>query len=331
MQELIYYPSFEVQNPDWLKFSLLYIDKLYPIIPNTGDQYLSSSFRTLMDETDLISVYRPDTNQGYVATLDAIEHIEKVLRNPYRYKQLFGRQDIDQVWRDAKNWDAILFEEKYSVELEDFCIQNKLGQRNRVGFSLNRDIMLLYMTILSQAIADSKGISPITDQPLLDKYAIFTRQTRFADENVIKVAQCVLNLKLPANLSDMSLKNVISYRNKPGFRELQKAFHDELSKYLSGVEAGDPKDFSDSLGSLWSDFSDDILQIGTGAAAFGIGIWLLLQAPVAVGEAVKEIAGGATLVVGASVAITNTWTHTRSKRFARRFLSDLSTLQPVNL
>jgi hypothetical protein len=331
MQELIYYPGFEVQNLDWLKFSLLYLDKLDPIIPNTGDKYLSPSCRKLMDETDLISVHRPDNNEGHLATLDAIEHIEKVLRNPSRYEQVFGRRDIDQAWKDPKNWKATLFEEKYSHEWEYFCIQSKLGQRNRVGFSLHHDIMLLYMTILSQAIADSRRISPITDHPLLDKFSIFTRKTDSADKNAIEAAQCILNLKLPANLSDVSLEDVISHRNKPGFREKQKAFHLELNNYLSGVEGGNPEQFSNSLGSLWSDFSDDILQIGTGAAAFGIGIWILLQAPIAVGEAVKEIAGGASLVVGASVAIKGTWNNTRSKRFTRRFLSDLSSLKPAEL
>lgn len=331
MEELIYYPGFEVQNPDWLKFALLYLDKLDPIIPNTGDKYLSSSFQKLRDETDLIQVYRPDYDEGYFATLDAIDHVEKVLKNPDRYEKIFGRKDIDQVWKNSSNWKAKLFQEKYSHEWEDFCLQNKLGQRNRVGFSLHRDIMLLYMTILSQAIADSRGVSPITDYPMLDKFSILTRKANPVDQDVIKTAQCVLNLKLPANLSNVSIEDVIRHRNKAGFREKQKAFQLELSNFLSSVEAGEPERFSNSLGNLWSDFSEDILQVGTGTIAFGIGIWVLLQAPIAVGEAAKEIAGGVSLVVGASVAIGNTWKNTRSQRFARRFLSDLSALKPVNL
>jgi hypothetical protein len=39
--ELIYYPGFEVQNPDWLKLALLYIDRLDPIIPVSDDKYLT--------------------------------------------------------------------------------------------------------------------------------------------------------------------------------------------------------------------------------------------------------------------------------------------------
>ena len=37
MKELIYYPSFEVRNREWLKFALLYIENLNPIIPESGD------------------------------------------------------------------------------------------------------------------------------------------------------------------------------------------------------------------------------------------------------------------------------------------------------
>ena len=38
MEELIYYPGFEVSNEDWLKFALLYLDKLNPIIPESGEK-----------------------------------------------------------------------------------------------------------------------------------------------------------------------------------------------------------------------------------------------------------------------------------------------------
>jgi hypothetical protein len=54
MQRMVYYPGFEVANSTWLKFALLYINTLRPIIPPNGYNYLSNQHRMLKEETDLI-------------------------------------------------------------------------------------------------------------------------------------------------------------------------------------------------------------------------------------------------------------------------------------
>lgn len=45
MKKVIYYPGFKAEDINWLKFALLYIDVLKPIIPYTGDAHLSDTFR----------------------------------------------------------------------------------------------------------------------------------------------------------------------------------------------------------------------------------------------------------------------------------------------
>lgn len=330
-QRLIYYPGFEVQNQDWLKFAMLYLNRIEPIIPNTGDKHLSQWYHKLMYETDLIEVYRPSDNDGFSATLDAIGEIEKILRNPDLYQEIFKKPNILQEWKDPKKWTVQLFEEKYSWYFSNFCCSNNLGKENSVGLLLHQDVTRLYMTILSQAIADREGASPITDDPLLDRFSIFTRKQDFASEATIKAAQCVLNLKLPANLNSLSLSDIIRHRNKPGFKEKQNAFHLELHNFLSGVETGKPEEFAQSLGSLWSDFSEDILEVGAGTTAFGIGIWIFLQAPIVALQGLKEIVGGLPLIVSGSIAIKNTWENTQTRRLSRRFLADLSSLNSATL
>lgn len=42
--------------------------------------------------------------------------------------------------------------------------------------------------------------------------------------------------------------------------------------------AGDPAGFTKSLGNICTEFSDDVLKIGTGVGVFGLGIWLVLDA-----------------------------------------------------
>ena len=82
MRELIYYPSFEVRNREWLKFALLYLENLDPIIPESGDVHLSEEYRMIVNETDLIQKHRPNYDEGDNATLDAVEQIERILRHP---------------------------------------------------------------------------------------------------------------------------------------------------------------------------------------------------------------------------------------------------------
>src|SRR5436853_588756 len=67
MQEFIYYPGFEVRDVNWLKFALLYLDKLDPIIPESGDEHLTEQYRRIMSETDLIEVHRPSLDEGLQA------------------------------------------------------------------------------------------------------------------------------------------------------------------------------------------------------------------------------------------------------------------------
>ena len=83
MEELLYYPNFEIQNENWLKFALLYIDKLKPIVPYQGDKYISEYSNLIYNESDLLVKYRPEYSEAYKATLDALDILEKILANHF--------------------------------------------------------------------------------------------------------------------------------------------------------------------------------------------------------------------------------------------------------
>ena len=44
MNNSIYYPNFEIENENWLKFALLYVDTFRPIIPDERKNELSDLF-----------------------------------------------------------------------------------------------------------------------------------------------------------------------------------------------------------------------------------------------------------------------------------------------
>ena len=71
MKDMIFYPGFEVKDETWLKFALLYLDCIRPIIPYTiapKEEYISETFLRIMDETDPVHPYRPDFNEGMCAS-----------------------------------------------------------------------------------------------------------------------------------------------------------------------------------------------------------------------------------------------------------------------
>lgn len=331
MRELVYYPSFEVRNREWLKFALLYLEHLDLIIPKSGDVYFSDEYRMIVNETDLIQKHRPNYEEGENATLDAVDQIERILRHPEAFKGIFSNVNFLEKWKDQDEQQFTLFKEKYTYYWEIFCADNKIGRRSPHGLMVSRDVANIYMTILAQCVADSRGVSAITDDRFLDRFSMFSRKAHPNNVNTIKAAQGIINLKLPENLSEIRLNDIVNLRNKQNFKQHQRAFHDELEQFLENLEqANEDVDFERSLGNIWKDFSDEIVQIGSGTVAFGLGVWLLFQsAGITMLPAWGKIAGGAALTVGSVISIRNTWENTKTRRMARRYLADMQDLALV--
>lgn len=332
MNNLLYYPSFTVENKTWLKFALLYFDDLSPIIPSSGDAELNKWYKKLIKDTNLITPYRPDNKEGFDATLDAIEHIDKIFKEPQKYKPIFGESNFIERWEIEENQQFTIFNEKYNQEWETYCIQSGIGHSIDQGVNVPKDVAYLYMTILAHAISEQNGMSPITDHQSLDKFSIFARSQTKPDKNKIDIAQAVINLSLPTNLEQIPLEKIIEHRNRTDFLTYQRAFHDELSQYLANISnSKNVKDFKESLGNVWKDFQSEILKLGTGISSFGLGVWLLVDTPQSEFlEGVQKGLAGLNLAVGSAISIKNTWENTRTKRFTRKYLSNLNSIAPYN-
>jgi len=232
MQNAIYYPGFEVKDVNWLKFALLYIENLQPIIPLSGDNYLSESYRRIMGETDLITPYRPRAyNEVVRASSDALMHVENILKEPDRYTEIFGNNSFIQKWQDPRHQSYLLFQEKYTVKWEEFCISHKLAHRTTEGLLLAPELSWLFMSFLAQAIADANNLPLITDHPELDKISILSRNNNQVDRTQLQVAQNVVGLRLPADIETIDLHTILKFRNQPHFRQCLQAFHVELVRH----------------------------------------------------------------------------------------------------
>jgi hypothetical protein len=277
----------------------------------------------------LIVPHRPEVNEGKNATFDALDTVDKILRNPSRYFCIFGTNEIIDKWRQPENQKYTLFEDKYTYEWEKFCRKEKFARHSYYGIKIPKELGLIYMTILAQTIAENRGISLITDYSELDNLSILVREKKISLKKKLSVAKSVINLKLPSNLYQLDIDKIIEFRNKPGFKEKLHSFHQELNNFLSKLEEGSTTfDFVRSFNGIWSDFSDDIVQLGIGATSFGLGVWILLNSSdITTAKYLKEIViGGSALTVGSVISIRNRWKNTKSKRFTRKYLADLENI-----
>lgn len=324
MKNLLYYPGFEVQSEDWLKFAILYLDELHPIIPQAGEYYLSDTFSTVRQETDLIQPAVPDYVEGSAATLDAIDLVEKMLQRPRHYADILNERDFPTKWRLPQNQQYTLFRAKFTPMWEDFCISEGLGIRSDEGVRLVRPLGLIYMSFLAHVISEARGEPPITDYDKMDQISILTRKASSLVKKKTTIAKRIINLKLPRNIADIDIKKVIAHRNSRDFKKRLHAFHTELEKHFSEVEEGKTKKtFLDSRGSIVSEFSDEIVSLGFGVAAFSLGAWLLLSKPASTLEYTEKAVAGAALTVGSAISIRNTWKNTKTKRLTRKYLGKL--------
>lgn len=77
MHRLLYYPNFEIQDQNFLKFALLYIDEIRPIIPERARESLGDSMRNILRNTELINPYSPSYENGRLASVAAIKYLEE--------------------------------------------------------------------------------------------------------------------------------------------------------------------------------------------------------------------------------------------------------------
>ena len=241
---MIYFPGFEIKDENWLKFVLLYFDNLRPIVPVlpfSNNVYMSTSFVKIMNETDLIDVYRPQYNEGLLASVLACEEFEKYLKSPGMYSIFFGRRREDPFivdkWRNPRDQQYILFQDKYSDTFHRFCIENQIATPCDDGIQISEDLAFVYMSFLADVIAKINELEMITD---IKKYSMLLQKnnkdlTHSTKEN-IKTACNNIEFNIPEDLKNIPLDVFISLRSQDNFNKHRKAYMNEIKKLIIAKE-----------------------------------------------------------------------------------------------
>jgi len=328
MKKLIYYPGFESTNEDWIKFALLYIGQLAPILPVKADNKRSDFYKKLNEETDLLSLHRPGFREGHEASLDVIDICEKIAVKPESFDMFFGKVNVIRNWKDKSEHTYTLYEEKYSSEWFRYCIDCGYATENEDGMALSETLATFYMTFLANKIADTKNISPITDLTHLDKLSYLLKKNAPVETNESMNAQAIINLKLPKRLNAISLDKIIKLRNSGDFKIRQSAFHDELKAFLSALETGDHSyDLAKKYNSSVLNFTELMWTLGQDSGQVSLAAWVLLNTVAPHLPDILKLATTASgVLIKQSLSISKTWKNDASKRNCRRYLADLGSL-----
>lgn len=227
MKSLLYYPGFEIQDENFLKFALLYLDEIRPIIPAcVNKNMLNDSMKQILQDTDLIYPYEPTYNDGFVASVLAISYLEHM-----NYKNI--RNPINRGIRsNVEVQNYTLYSDKYIHEFETFCLKNDLGRECNEGICVSSNIAYIYMSILADVISRENEMETITD---FEQYAdpLLSRPIRYK-ENIKKIntLRREIQFHMPVDMRRIPLDNFIKLRTDEKFNVARKSFVKELNKVL---------------------------------------------------------------------------------------------------
>lgn len=327
MKKYIYYPNFEPPENEWLKFSILYLDKFESIIPYNRQHLVTDEYRKLQSETDLVDFFSPEYHQGEQASLKAIIEAERILKRTYESSFLFNRINISRDWKNPNSWDYQIYGEKFSYSWAEFCQTEKIGTRTIDGIKLPKSLAFLFMTHLAKQIAFERNGNIITDNLEYDQYTSYS-QIKSTNTNVRdKFIRGIIKLQVPKNITEIPFNILIEFRNRN--RDLIRSFNSQIDRIENLIGNGiSEQRFIDDYNYTLNSIIREIVQLGIDVTTVPFAFNTLAQNSNALNhEYIKEILGGLSIVGGGYYAMRKSLYDKRNERMCKKYLARLHHLQ----
>lgn len=328
MKDLIYYPTFEPRDLNWIKYALIYIDKFSPIIPDSGMTELSELYWKISDKTNLIESLTPKWQHGDAASTKAIREIDFIQRYPEQFRDKLNNVNVIRAWTDRSQQQFKLYEEKFNIPFKYFCVENKLAHECNGGIKIAKELAHLFMTFLADEIAYKEKATPITDNPKLDQLSTYLRTKDIETEERLNAINTVIDQHLPEKIENIAIERIIEFRKDTGIEELRIKFNKALDEFYAAIEKNE--DISSFVNDLENINKDLIKEIGLffgGLTSIGLGGLILYNNPNSTDlETIKQIAEGTMFTVVGVIGINHAWELNNNRRKARKFLTKLETI-----
>ncbi|CAB5664887.1 Uncharacterised protein [Aeromonas hydrophila] len=236
MKTYIYYPGMEVRDELWLKFALLYLERLAFVFTVSEKSGLTALLQTLEQETDLLAE-RPDAAFFAAITPQIESQIAGLIAPDFVRHKVFGNKELIGRWRTPANHDCFCPAQAGLERLHGFCLAHGFASREEGGFRMARRFANLLSMRLAREWALANEGALITDHDYLDRL-LHLLESRYHNRGGQDCFHLEIPLQVPTHLSDIPFAELIALRSRSGFRQQLAEFNQALDALLAMLGSG---------------------------------------------------------------------------------------------
>ncbi|MBL0598419.1 hypothetical protein JD516_11415 [Aeromonas jandaei] len=236
MKTYIYYPGMEVRDELWLKFALLYLERLAFVFTVSEKSGLTALQQTLEQETDLLAE-RPDAAFFATITPQLESQLSGLVAPDFVRHKVFGNKELVTRWRQGANHDCFCPDQAGLERLHGFCLTHGFATRDQGGIRMARRFANLLSMRLAREWALANDGALITDHDYLDRL-LHLLESRYHNRGGQDCFHLEIPLQVPTHLGEISFAELIALRGRSGFRQQLAEFHLALDNLLTMLGSG---------------------------------------------------------------------------------------------
>ncbi|MGN5134363.1 hypothetical protein ACTG2E_10400 [Aeromonas veronii] len=236
MKTYIYYPGMEVRDELWLKFALLYLERLAFVFTVSEKSGLTALLDTLQQQTDLLAE-RPDAAFFAAITPQLESQISGLVAPDFVRHKVFGNKELISRWRQEANHDCFCPDQAGLERLHGFCLTHGFATRDEGGVRMARRFANLISMRLAREWALANDGALITDHDYLDRL-LHLLESRYHNRGGQDCFHFEIPLQVPTHLADIPLAELIALRGRSGFRQQLAEFHLAIDNLLAMLGSG---------------------------------------------------------------------------------------------
>ncbi|MFQ1757551.1 hypothetical protein ACK37B_01290 [Aeromonas veronii] len=236
MKTYIYYPGMEVRDELWLKFALLYLERLAFVFTVSEKSGLTALLDTLQQQTDLLAE-RPDAAFFAAITPQLENQISGLVAPDFVRHKVFGNKELIGRWRQEANHDCFCPDQAGLERLHGFCLTHGFATRDEGGIRMARRFANLISMRLAREWALANDGALITDHDYLDRL-LHLLESRYHNRGGQDCFLLEIPLQVPTHLADIPFAELIALRGRSGFRQQLAEFHLALDNLLTMLGSG---------------------------------------------------------------------------------------------
>ena len=236
MKTYIYYPGMEVRDELWLKFALLYLERLAFVFTVSEKSGLTALLDTLQQQTDLLAE-RPDAAFFAAITPQLENQISGLVAPDFVRHKVFGNKELIGRWRQEANHDCFCPDQAGLERLHGFCLTHGFATRDEGGIRMARRFANLISMRLAREWALANDGALITDHDYLDRL-LHLLESRYHNRGGQDCFHLEIPLQVPTHLADIPFAELIALRGRSGFRQQLAEFHLAIDNLLAMLGSG---------------------------------------------------------------------------------------------